>query len=58
VNTSPVRRVGVPLVVPVHHDDYGVFRSPLRDFLARSPELPGVEIRPVARGATVDLRVD
>jgi len=53
-----VRRVGVPLVVPIHHDDYGVFRSPLRDFLARSPELPGVEVRPVARGATVSLRVD
>ncbi|MCM3533032.1 hypothetical protein M3693_02175 [Cellulosimicrobium funkei] len=50
--------VGVPLVVPVHHDDCGVFRSPLRDFLARSPELPGVEIRPAARGATVGLRVD
>jgi len=48
----------VPLVVPIHHDDYGVFRSPLRDFLARSPELPGVELRPVARGATVGLRVD
>jgi len=52
-----VRRVGVPLVVPVHHDDYGVFRSPLEDFLARAPELPGVALRPVARGGTVDLRV-
>ncbi len=41
--------------VPVHFDDYGVFRSPLRDFLAEVDRrgLPGV--RPVARGETVAL---
>ena len=43
--------------VPVHHDDYGVFRSPLSDFLAEVERrgLPGV--RPVARGETVPLPV-
>jgi L-ascorbate metabolism protein UlaG (beta-lactamase superfamily) len=47
-----------PLTVPIHHDDYPVFRSPLRDFLAECGrrELPG-EIRQVDRGATVSLRV-
>ena len=41
--------------VPVHHDDYGVFRSPLQDFLdeVQRRGLPGV--RPVARGETVPL---
>ncbi len=41
--------------VPVHHDDYRVFRSPLSDFLAEVERrgLPGV--RPVARGATLPL---
>lgn len=41
--------------VPVHHDDYGVFRSPLSDFLAEVGRrgLPGV--RPVERGETVPL---
>ena len=41
--------------VPVHFDDYGVFRSPLRDFLAEVERrgLPGV--RTVARGETLAL---
>ncbi len=41
--------------VPVHYDDYGVFRSPLSDFLAEVERrgLPGV--RPVGRGETVPL---
>lgn len=44
------------LTVPVHHDDYPVFRSPLGDFLsaARRRGLPG-EIRPVPRGARLML---
>lgn len=44
------------VTVPVHHDDYTVFRSPLSDFLANARErgLP-TEIRPVARGAVVSL---
>ncbi len=41
--------------VPVHYDDYGVFTSPLSDFLAEVERrlLPGV--RPLARGATLPL---
>ncbi len=43
--------------VPVHHDDYGLFRSPLADFLAEVERrgLPGVH--PVARGETVALPI-
>lgn len=44
------------LTVPIHYDDYGVFRSPLRDFVAEVTrrQLPG-ELRTVARGETVSL---
>ena len=41
--------------VPVHHDDYGVFRSPLRDFLAEVERRGLSGVRPVARGETVPL---
>jgi L-ascorbate metabolism protein UlaG (beta-lactamase superfamily) len=46
-----------PLTVPVHHDDYTVFRSPVQDFVAacrqrRSPTL----LRTVGRGETVSLQ--
>jgi L-ascorbate metabolism protein UlaG (beta-lactamase superfamily) len=43
-------------VVPVHHDDYPVFRSPLEDFVAemRRRGQDG-KLRQVARGATVGL---
>jgi L-ascorbate metabolism protein UlaG (beta-lactamase superfamily) len=46
-----------PVTVPVHHDDYGRFTSPLGDFVAEvgRRELPG-ELRPVGRGETVSLR--
>lgn len=52
-----VRLLDPALTVPVHHDDYGVFKSPLGDFLARCSEggLPST-VRPVRRGETVDLR--
>jgi L-ascorbate metabolism protein UlaG (beta-lactamase superfamily) len=45
------------LTVPVHYDDYSVFRSPLSDFEAawRRRHLPG-ELRTVQRGDTVSLR--
>jgi L-ascorbate metabolism protein UlaG (beta-lactamase superfamily) len=45
------------VTVPVHHDDYTVFRSPLEDFLRRCREesVP-TEVRPVGRGETVSLR--
>jgi L-ascorbate metabolism protein UlaG (beta-lactamase superfamily) len=44
------------VTVPVHHDDYSVFRSPLSDFLAlaerrRAP----TRVRPVERGEVVSL---
>jgi L-ascorbate metabolism protein UlaG (beta-lactamase superfamily) len=48
--------LGPRVTVPVHHDDYGVFRSPLSDFLdeCRRRGLPSV-VRRVARGGTVAL---
>lgn len=44
------------VTVPVHHDDYTVFRSPLEEFLTEC-ERRGVTsaVRPVRRGETVDL---
>jgi L-ascorbate metabolism protein UlaG (beta-lactamase superfamily) len=44
------------VTIPVHYDDYTVFRSPLKDFLdlARRRGVPG-EIRTVGRGDTVAL---
>lgn len=46
-----------PVTVPVHYDDYTLFRSPLGDFVAEvgRRELPG-ELRAVGRGETVSLR--
>ena len=51
-----VELLGPRVTVPVHHDDYRVFRSPLSDFLRRCGErnLP-FEVRQVARGAVVPL---
>lgn len=44
------------VTVPVHHDDYGVFRSPLADFLdACARRGLSTQVRPVARGAVVAL---
>jgi L-ascorbate metabolism protein UlaG (beta-lactamase superfamily) len=44
------------VAVPVHHDDYGVFKSPLEDFLTtcRGREL-ATELRVVRQGDTVSL---
>jgi L-ascorbate metabolism protein UlaG (beta-lactamase superfamily) len=44
------------LTVPIHYDDYTVFRSPLRDFEAAAARrgLAG-QVRPIARGETVAL---
>jgi L-ascorbate metabolism protein UlaG (beta-lactamase superfamily) len=40
--------------VPIHHDDYPVFRSPLEDFRRRAAAEPlDTEIRYVERGATL-----
>jgi L-ascorbate metabolism protein UlaG (beta-lactamase superfamily) len=51
-----LRRTQPPTAVPVHHDDYGVFKSPLSAFLdaVREAGLP-VEVRRVDRGQTVSL---
>jgi L-ascorbate metabolism protein UlaG (beta-lactamase superfamily) len=45
-----------PVAVPVHHDDYGVFKSPLADVLAEATERGLRErVRTVHRGETVPL---
>jgi len=51
-----LQRVRPRTAVPVHHDDYGVFVSPLSAFLARAAAagLAG-SIRTVRRGETIDL---
>jgi L-ascorbate metabolism protein UlaG (beta-lactamase superfamily) len=51
-----VERSRPSVVVPVHHDDYTVFRSPLADFVdrARSAGLPA-ELRCPKRGEVVSL---
>jgi L-ascorbate metabolism protein UlaG (beta-lactamase superfamily) len=54
-----VEQLHPPVTVPVHYDDYPVFRSPLADFLttSRRRSLP-TEVRVVRRGDTVSLRSD
>lgn len=51
-----VELIAPPVTVPIHHDDYTVFRSSLSDFLgeARRRQLPAT-IRTVSRGETVRL---
>lgn len=51
-----VEAVGLPKVIPVHFDDYGVFASPLRDFRAEM-ERRRMDDRIVelARGETVQI---
>jgi L-ascorbate metabolism protein UlaG (beta-lactamase superfamily) len=45
-----------PVTIPIHYDDYPVFRSPLADFLdeVRRRDLPGA-VRTVGRGETAEL---
>jgi L-ascorbate metabolism protein UlaG (beta-lactamase superfamily) len=51
-----LQRLRPPRAVPVHHDDYGVFRSPLPAFLdaARAAGLAEV-VTPVSRGETMSF---
>jgi L-ascorbate metabolism protein UlaG (beta-lactamase superfamily) len=51
-----VERCRPSVVVPVHHDDYTVFRSPLSDFVerARARDLAAT-LRCPARGEVVSL---
>ncbi|MGY1838700.1 MULTISPECIES: MBL fold metallo-hydrolase [unclassified Modestobacter] len=52
-----VELLAPPVTVPVHYDDYGVFKSPLGDFITEVARrrVPG-EIRTVGRGQTISLR--
>jgi L-ascorbate metabolism protein UlaG (beta-lactamase superfamily) len=47
-----------PVTIPIHYDDYTVFRSPLSSFLTevRRRDLPG-ELRTVQRGQTIPLPI-
>jgi L-ascorbate metabolism protein UlaG (beta-lactamase superfamily) len=51
-----LRRVSPRAAVPVHYDDYRVFRSPLADFQTEAADagLAGL-LRPVGRGQSVSL---
>lgn len=51
-----VERSRPKVVVPVHHDDYTVFRSPLGDFVERARSVGlAAELRCPERGAVVSL---
>jgi L-ascorbate metabolism protein UlaG (beta-lactamase superfamily) len=51
-----LQRIRPRLAVPVHYDDYGVFRSPLSEFLsAMQRDRPGQLLKVPARGETVLL---
>jgi L-ascorbate metabolism protein UlaG (beta-lactamase superfamily) len=51
-----LQRIRPRLAVPVHYDDYGVFRSPLSEFLsAMQRNRPGQLLKVPARGETVLL---
>lgn len=51
-----LRRLQPGTAIPVHHDDYRVFRSPLADFERRARDAGfGDRLRPVRRGETVGL---
>jgi L-ascorbate metabolism protein UlaG (beta-lactamase superfamily) len=44
------------LTVPIHYDDYPVFRSPLRDFLQHATGRGlASRVRPISRGETISL---
>ncbi len=51
-----VHRVSPGAAIPVHYDDYRVFRSPLSAFLERiSRDDTATVVKPVRRGETVSL---
>jgi L-ascorbate metabolism protein UlaG (beta-lactamase superfamily) len=54
--TDLVERIRPRAVIPIHHDDYGVFTSPLSNFVAEMRRRGhAARLRIVDRGATVDL---
>jgi L-ascorbate metabolism protein UlaG (beta-lactamase superfamily) len=48
------------LTLPIHYDDYRVFRSPLSDYLTRARAQGLTGVQPIGRGDTIDLplRID
>lgn len=51
-----VERLGLPKMIPVHFNDYGVFASPLSDFLAEMARRGLAErVIELGRGETVTL---
>jgi len=51
-----LRRVQPPRAVAIHHDDYGVFRSPVERFARGAAKfMPGVRVEVPERGATIGL---
>ena len=55
VETTHLIRPG--LTVPIHYDDYRVFKSPLADFLTRARDQGLRGIQPITRGDTVALPI-
>jgi L-ascorbate metabolism protein UlaG (beta-lactamase superfamily) len=43
------------LTLPIHHDDYAVFKSPLSDYLGRCEQRKVPGVRAIRRGEIVDL---
>ena len=55
--TDLVDVIQPPVTIPIHYDDYGVFKSPLSDFLTEMQQRgPKSEIRTPIRGETIPLR--
>jgi len=53
-----LRRIRPGIAVPVHYDDYGVFKSPLSDFLATTEQdVETWHVAAPARGEAVELPV-
>jgi L-ascorbate metabolism protein UlaG (beta-lactamase superfamily) len=54
--TDLVELIRPPVTIPIHYDDYGVFKSPLSDFLTEMHRRDvKSEIRTPVRGATLTL---
>ena len=49
------RLVRPGITLPVHFDDYRVFKSPLSDYLSRAREHDLSGIQPIERGHTITL---
>ena len=56
VCAAAVEAIGLPKVIPVHFDDYGVFASPLRDFREEMGRRGmGERIVEIPRGESVSI---